>query len=431
MWEIDGVAGAVARHRRTADGSGGRQVRVGGQRDVGRARDARGEHDQPHPGIEGRAVRGVFACEALLPVEDRENVPGGLRRGSICIGQLAPEAGEGKRLIAGIAVQHPAHGHHQQRVHPLEQDVDCEPLAARRRADVDRVLAPDQPLQLASHDALELLGREPEVQSAARHQRSHEEGSEVRDVASVEDLTGWNEREHRGEVARAPCRRVDEDVRAGRQLLPDPAQVGESAVGEDDPGLGVLLREHQGMQGERRDAPPRVDQDREPALVCEGEDLVHRGLGEVEPLSAGMQLDPARARVDAATRLDHRGLPGIEPAERHQAPTGGFGFGQHPIVRGRITVGLVHRHHDPPRAGGGEGGDHVLGRRLEPVGIVEARVRVDVEERVARQAACGVVKPRPDEVVFVHSRGYRLQRAPSSTRKRRSPVIPPSRKAAR
>ena len=69
---------------------------------------------------------------------------------------------------------------------------------------------------------------------------------------------------------------------------------------------------------DRRQTAAAVDQDRHPALRGEREHgLEPRVVGQ-EPLRPRVQLDPARAEVEAARRLLDRALVQVEPHERKQ-----------------------------------------------------------------------------------------------------------------
>ena len=103
------------------------------------------------------------------------------------------------------------------------------------------------------------------------------------------------------------------DERAG-----DVLEVGDGGVGEDQLRVGVALDEVAQVVGDRRQAAARVDQDRHAPLGGELEHRVQPGLAEVEGLGAGVELDPARAGVEAALGLGDRRRGHVEPAERHE-----------------------------------------------------------------------------------------------------------------
>ena len=128
-------------------------------------------------------------------------------------------------------------------------------------------------------------------------------------------------------------------------------EVGDAAVGDDQ--LGVVALDELGQAvGDRRQAAAAVDQDRDAAV---GRELEHRReplVVQVELLRARVQLDPACAGVEAASRLGDRLLGQVEPHERHEAPVRALGEGQRPVVRGaegRVPVGLVEAEHERAR----------------------------------------------------------------------------------
>ena len=100
----------------------------------------------------------------------------------------------------------------------------------------------------------------------------------------------------------------------------DVLEVGDRGMGEDELGLGVVLDEVPQVLGDRRQAAAGVDQDRHAPLGGEPEHRVEPALAEVELLRAGVQLDPARAPVEAALRLGDRLRGEVEPAERDERP---------------------------------------------------------------------------------------------------------------
>ena len=86
-------------------------------------------------------------------------------------------------------------------------------------------------------------------------------------VARPHDVRRRAQRERGDDVGRVPPRRVDEHVRAARQLAPQPREVGDRAVGEDQPRVRELLGQVHGVLPERGDAAAGVDQDGAAALV--------------------------------------------------------------------------------------------------------------------------------------------------------------------
>ena len=73
------------------------------------------------------------------------------------------------------------------------------------------------------------------------------------------------------------------------------------------------------------------------------------GWSSVKLLGARMQLDPARAALEAALGLRNSARVRVEPAERHEPPAGGLRLGDDTVVRLGVAIRLVHREHDGAR----------------------------------------------------------------------------------
>ena len=177
-------------------------------------------------------------------------------------------------------------------------------------------------------------------------------------------------------------------------------EVGDPGVGDDQRHVRVRLDEPREPVGDRRQPAAAVDQDRDAALLCELEHRREPVVGRVEPLRARMQLDPARARVEAALGLLDRRLVQVEPHERDQAALRALREGERAVVRGAeggVAVGLVEAEHERAR-------DPVLRHQLlealvvadHPVDVgAEMEVRVeDVGARRQHLPHLGVVQRR-------------------------------------
>ena len=161
----------------------------------------------------GGPVAGIVARELLLPFEQGEHAAGDRRLGCVVVPDVAGQAGEGQRLVAGSSHQHPSDGDHEHRRQPLEQKAVGEPLGTRSRPEVERLFTREQPLGLAAEDPRQLLVREARLEPEPhRHRRRHER-REVREVASEEELARRDEGEEGSEVVRVPPGGVDEEVR--------------------------------------------------------------------------------------------------------------------------------------------------------------------------------------------------------------------------
>ncbi len=105
---------------------------------------------------------------------------------------------------------------------------------------------------------------------------------------------------------------------------------------EDQHHLGVAQREVRQPVGDRGHPASRMDQDRNRRFARQREDPVHLRPVERERLGAWVQLDPARALLDAALPLLHGRFGGVEPAEGNQPPVA---FPRPTRARGRWAPG--------------------------------------------------------------------------------------------
>ena len=105
-------------------------------------------------------------------------------------------------------------------------------------------------------------------------------------------------------------------------------------VSDDQADAGVALDEGCEVVADRRQPAAAVNQDRHLALDREREDGVEPLVADRELLGAGMELDPARAEVEAAPRLLDRALREVEAHERDD-PVGVLRrVGERAVVRG-------------------------------------------------------------------------------------------------
>ena len=89
--------------------------------------------------------------------------------------------------------------------------------------------------------------------------------------------------------------------------------------------------------GDRRKAAAAVDEDRHRPLDREREDRLKPLVAERERLRPRMELDPARAEVEAAPCLLERLRREVEADERDEPPSRSLGVGERPVVRTRRT----------------------------------------------------------------------------------------------
>ena len=153
------------------------------------------------------------------------------------------------------------------------------------------------------------------------------------------------------QVDRAPHRGVEEHAGLPAERACELAEVGDARVRDDQLRFGIGVNEPREVVGDWREPAPAVDQDRHAPLRREREHRRQALVVEQEPLRPRMQLDPARACVEAAGRLLDRLFGEVEPHERNQASLRALRVGECAVVRGaerRVPVGLVHAEHECP-----------------------------------------------------------------------------------
>ena len=140
-----------------------------------------------------------------------------------------------------------------------------------------------------------------------------------------------------------------------------------------------------------------MDQDRDAPLLGEREDGGEPVVAGVEALRPRVELDPPRARVEAAGCLLDRRLVQVEADERHEPALRPRREGQRPVVGGaerRMAVGLVEAEHERPR-------DPVVGHH-PPELVVIADHPVDIgAEMEVRVEHVGARRDHPPELGVV------------------------------
>ena len=140
--------------------------------------------------------------------------------------------------------------------------------------------------------------------------------------------------------SRRTCRRRRPACRRGAR---EAGEVGDAAVGDDQLRVGVALDEVAEVVCDRREAAAAVDQDRDAALGGEREDGSEPVVVQKERLRTRMELDPARAAVEAALGLLDRS------SRRGRAARTGSG-GRRSARRGRACGRSLHGRRDDGRA---------------------------------------------------------------------------------
>ena len=129
-------------------------------------------------------------------------------------------------------------------------------------------------------------------------------------------------------------------------------EIRDAGVRDDQLRVGVLVDEPREVVGDRRQPAAAVDQDRHAPLGGEREDGCQPLVVQQEALRARVELDPARAEVEAALGLLDRALGQVEADERDQPSLGALRVLQRAVVRRpkrRMPVGLVHAEHEAAR----------------------------------------------------------------------------------
>jgi putative intracellular protease/amidase len=194
-------------------------------------------------------------------------------------------------------------------------------------------------------------------------------------------------------------RQVDAGGDAGRG--PDRAVADEDAVGLQAHAR-MAAGDVDGVAPERGDAAARVDDHGQPALVGQGEHRLDALVGQPEALGARVHLDADRARGERALGFGKRVVRRIDAQERHEPPARLGGLADDAVVRPRVAVGVGQREDRRARAGQLERLDQPRRGQREAVGILPARVRVDVERLDPRDELADRLVPRVDEMVGVH-----------------------------
>ena len=102
---------------------------------------------------------------------------------------------------------------------------------------------------------------------------------------------------------------------------------------------GLRVDEPREVVGDRRQAAAAVDQDRDAALGGELEDRRETLVVQQEALGARMELDPARAGVEAAGRLLDRVLAQVEPDEGDEPAVRALCVRERAVVRRAGSAG--------------------------------------------------------------------------------------------
>ena len=157
----------------------------------------------------------------------------------------------------------------------------------------------------------------------------------VRVVGRVHHLLGGDLAIQVEEVEAAPDGRVEEDAADAAEPSGQAGHVGDARVRDDQLDALVPPDERLEVLRDRRKPATAVDEDRHGPLDREREDRLQPLVVERERLRARVQLDPARAEVEAAPRLLERLCGEVEPDEGDERSARALGVGERAVVRAR------------------------------------------------------------------------------------------------
>ena len=168
---------------------------------------------------------------------------------------------------------------------------------------LERRLAVGDAVRIAREQLDDLPFVEPRRACGAQRDQERLRLRAVRIVGRVEDLLGRDEAEEAQQVDRAPHGRVEEHARRTGEVTGEPGEIGDAGVRDDQLRVRVRVDEACEVVGDRRQAAATVDEDRHAPLGRDREDRCEPLVVEHELLRARVELDAARAEVEAALGL--------------------------------------------------------------------------------------------------------------------------------
>ena len=299
---------------------------------------------------------------------------------------------------------------------PVQQQVAGAVALAHSRAGDHQRLAVRDPQCLGRCDKSDLIGRKSGLQRQAQLRGRCHTSHPVRRVGGEHDLSRRHQGEQRRQVLGYPPGGVEQHVWKVHARAPDPSQVGDGGVGEDHPRVGVLLRIIDHVPTECRDPAAGVDQDRQRALICKREQLLHVGVVERELLSARMQLYSLSAAGRARVRPRPARWSPVSHGRRHQQAVALGCHLDHEVVRRPIAVGLVHGE-DEATTGmrAMQAAKQLVGGLTHAVRIVLPEVGVGVEQLQSRYLITNRLQPGVEDGAQIHT-GIRTMNTMDTTR---------------
>lgn len=206
--------------------------------------------------------------------------------------------------------------------------------------------AGEQPFELPAGDRADLVGAQSSGQCDAEHERRGRDGTPVRGVGGEQDLAGRDQREQRELIGGVPPGGVEEQVALAGGLAPDPGEIGDRQVREDDRGTRERSRELERAASQRWNPAAGVHDDREAPLVRERGDPANRQVAQSEALSARVQLDSRGAETDRALHLLQGAVARIDATERDEPTARELRRGERVVVGGPVGARFREREHD-------------------------------------------------------------------------------------
>ena len=195
-------------------------------------------------------------------------------------------------------------------------------------------------------------------------------------------------------VGRVPPGRVEEQVALTERLAPNPRQVGDRGVREDERDVRKGASEIERVRTQRRNPLAGVDDDRQAQLLGERKDLLDGPVAQAKPLGARMQLDARRAPADRTPDFLEAAGVRIDPTERDELAFRLLGRREDAVIGCGVGTWRCEREHDAPGVDDVERCSQLVGSEARAVRIGASQMRVAVANPDARQSPPQTRKPR-------------------------------------
>ena len=213
------------------------------------------------PGDARTAPRRVGRQIGGVTVEQLADRPGD-RSVGVVGGELAREPRELEVFVGGVAGGQPRRGGNQKGVDALEQRSWRGRGRHRCGPEVVWLGSGEQPFELSARDRGDLLGAQSSRERCAEHEGGGRDGAAVWGVGGEQDLAGRDQCEQRELIGCVPPGGVEEQVGLAGGRTPDPCQIGDREVREDDRSVRERPGQCNYVPAERWDPSPGVHDDR-------------------------------------------------------------------------------------------------------------------------------------------------------------------------